>query len=99
MEQTDHLRRIRFWLTLLMVGLVLSGITAFPLQTELVWLVSFLHKNSIQSISESTGLLSWIELFPESQGCSVDGSAGKLAQAPRRGARLLPLVDCQRLCP
>ena len=31
----DRLRRIRAWLTLLIAGLVLSGITAFPLQHEL----------------------------------------------------------------
>ena len=33
MQQVDHLRRIRFWLGLFMAGLVLSGITAFPLRT------------------------------------------------------------------
>jgi hypothetical protein len=65
MAQTKHLRCIRFWLTLFIVGLVLSGITAFPLQTELAWLVSFLHKSSVQSIAESTGLLSWIESVNE----------------------------------
>lgn len=61
MTQTDHLRCIRFWLALFIVGLVLSGITAFPLQTELAWSVSFLHKASLQSIAGSTGLLPWIE--------------------------------------
>ena len=33
------LRRIRFWLMVFVVGLVLSGVTAFPLETELRWVV------------------------------------------------------------
>jgi hypothetical protein len=32
------LRRIRFWLVLFIAGLVLSGLTAFPLEHELRWL-------------------------------------------------------------
>jgi len=32
---TDSLHKIRFWLTIFIVGLVLSGVTAFPLQFEL----------------------------------------------------------------
>jgi len=32
---TECLHKIRFWLTIFMVGLVLSGVTAFPLQFEL----------------------------------------------------------------
>src|SRR6266496_1045283 len=61
MRETDHLRRIRFWLAAFIAGLVVSGVTAFPLQSELRWLVSFLHADSLQSIAESTGLLPWIE--------------------------------------
>ena len=44
MAQPDALRRIRFWLAVFIIGLVVSGITAFPLQTELGWLVSILRK-------------------------------------------------------
>jgi hypothetical protein len=61
MPQTDQLRRIRFWLAAFIAGLVLSGVTAFPLQSELRWLVSFLHTGSLQSMAESAGLLPWIE--------------------------------------
>jgi len=39
-QQTKHLRTIRIWLGLFMVGLALSGITAFPLETELNWLAN-----------------------------------------------------------
>jgi hypothetical protein len=61
MTQSDHLRRIRFWLAVFIVGLVLSGITAFPLETELSGLVSILHGGWLRPVSEFTGLLPWIE--------------------------------------
>jgi hypothetical protein len=61
MTQSDHLRRIRFWLTVFIAGLVLSGITAFPLQSELGWFVSMLHESWLRPIAESTRLLPWIE--------------------------------------
>ncbi len=65
MAQLDHLRRIRFWLAVFIAGLALSGITAFPLQTELGWLMSFLHVSCLTPIAESTGLLPWIERVNE----------------------------------
>lgn len=36
-EQTVLLRRVRAWLIVFIVGLVLSGVTAFPLATEARW--------------------------------------------------------------
>ena len=65
MTQSDHLRRIRFWLAIFIVGLVLSGITAFPLQTELDWFVSFLQADSLRTVAESTSLLPWIRRVHE----------------------------------
>jgi hypothetical protein len=32
---------IRFWLALFVLGLILSGLTAFPLDHELAWLATF----------------------------------------------------------
>src|ERR1700692_1224583 len=61
MTQSDHLRRIRFWLAFFIIGLVLSGLTAFSLESELSWLVSILHKDWLRPISETFGLLPWIE--------------------------------------
>jgi hypothetical protein len=61
MQIPDHLRRIRCWLAIFIVGLILSGVTAFPLQTELGWLVSLFHSSALQAIAQSTGLLPWIE--------------------------------------
>ena len=61
MTQSNHLRRIRCWLAIFIIGLVLSGITAFPLETELRWLVSLLHAGWLRPTAEFTGVLQWIE--------------------------------------
>jgi len=60
-QQGRQLRRIRTWLAIFITGLVLSGLTAFPLATELRLLVSTLHSAWIAPIAQSTGLLEWIE--------------------------------------
>ena len=65
MTDTDHLRRIRFWLALFIAGLILSGITAFPLQTELGWLVCLVHSDSIRPIADVTHLGLWFERVSE----------------------------------
>lgn len=57
----EHRRRIRLWLAVFIFGLVVSGITAFPLQTELHGLVVLLNADSLRPIARSTGLLPWIE--------------------------------------
>jgi len=61
MAHRNHLRRIRFWLTVFITGLVLSGITAFPLRTEIKWLAAVLRKDALRPVAESTHLLPWIE--------------------------------------
>jgi hypothetical protein len=65
MPQIDHLRRIRVWLSIFIAGLVLSGVTAFPLQTELGWLVSVLNSNSLRPLGQASHLLPWIELVDQ----------------------------------
>lgn len=62
MLQLNHLRRIRLCLSIFIAGLALSGVTAFPLQSELGWLVSVLNSGSLRSIAQATHLLPWIEL-------------------------------------
>lgn len=56
----NHLRAIRFWLVIFIAGLFLSGVTAFPLQTELHWLLSILEFPPIRGIAETIHLLPWI---------------------------------------
>jgi hypothetical protein len=65
MTPADQIRRIRFWLAVFIVGLVLSGITAFPLEWELGWMVAFLHAGWVQPIAESTHLLAWVDRVGE----------------------------------
>jgi hypothetical protein len=60
-EPDQRLRRIRFCLGIFISGLVLSGLTAFPLATELRWLAALLHESWIEPLAQSTGLLLWIE--------------------------------------
>jgi hypothetical protein len=61
MRRADHLRRIRICLGVFIAGLVLSGLTAFPLVTELRWLHAALHANWAEPLAQSTGLLAWID--------------------------------------
>jgi hypothetical protein len=69
MKQVDaswrSLQLIRIWLAISIVGLVLSGITAFPLATELRWSVSILHKQAFHPLANATDLLPWIERVNE----------------------------------
>lgn len=55
------LRTIRLWLSLFILGLVLSGLTAFPLVHETGWLASFLHANPILPSS----IIFWIAKVQE----------------------------------
>jgi len=65
MLQTDELRRIRIWLAVFMAGLILSGLTAFPLRTEIGWLNSLVYSGWFRPVAESTGLSGWIERVHE----------------------------------
>lgn len=65
MTPADQIRRIRLWLGVFIVGLVLSGITAFPLQTELGWMVSMLHAQWLRPMGEATHLLAWVDRVGE----------------------------------
>jgi len=61
MPNQNRLLRIRLWLGIFIAGLILSGLTAFPLLTELRWLASALHGGAIEPLAQSTGLLAWID--------------------------------------
>jgi hypothetical protein len=51
------LRSVRIWLSLFIAGLILSGITAFPLEQETGWLADFVERYSVLP-SEAT---LWLE--------------------------------------
>ncbi len=61
MKHANDLRRARIWLAIFIAGLVLSGVTAFPLVTELRWLAALLHLGSVEPWARSIGLLAWID--------------------------------------
>ena len=50
---TNSLKRIRFWLAVFIVGLVLSGVTAFPLTWEVGLLVRWFGQGE-------SGLATWL---------------------------------------
>ncbi len=56
MTRTEQLeRRVRLLLLLFIAGLVLSGLTAFPLETELRWLTGALGAGPETRPQEATG--------------------------------------------
>src|SRR5215510_5889471 len=59
---TEVRAKIQLWLTLFIVGLVLSGLTAFPLETELRILSSMLGINPAVPASDYSGPQHWIAL-------------------------------------
>lgn len=61
----NHLRRIRVWLAIFIAGLVLSGLTAFPLATELRWTAAALHASRVEPTARASGLLAWIDRVNE----------------------------------
>jgi hypothetical protein len=57
MTSNQLLRSIRIWLSIFIVGLILSGVTAFPLEHETAWLASFLSAHPVLP----QGVAVWID--------------------------------------
>jgi hypothetical protein len=57
MQSSQQLRSIRIWLALFIVGLVLSGVTAFPLEHETGWLARILTAHPILP----AGIILWVD--------------------------------------
>lgn len=53
------LRRLRLWIALFVSGLVLSGLTAFPLEMETRWLSRTLHASPAPGYLP--GLVAWVD--------------------------------------
>ena len=60
LQQGEALHKIRFWLIVFMAGLVISGITAFPLQSELSLMLSVLESEPLRQPAQAAALLPWI---------------------------------------
>jgi hypothetical protein len=54
---SPELRTIRIWLTIFIIGLVLSGVTAFPLVHETAWLAHILQAHPVLP----AGIILWID--------------------------------------
>ena len=52
-------KKIRIWLLLFIVALVLSGLTAFPLESELRWAAVILHSSPAPQLLP--GLVEWVD--------------------------------------
>ena len=61
-SHSTRLRRIRICLAIVVLGLFVSGVTAFPLETELHWLDGVLHYPSIAHAAHALHLSQWIDL-------------------------------------
>ena len=61
MTQAHHIRRFRISLAIFIAALLVSGIAAFPLQTEPGLLNSFLRSSRIRPITDHIHLLLWID--------------------------------------
>lgn len=61
MNRTEQLeRRVRVLLLLFIAGLVASGVTAFPLETEIRWLTGALGAGPGTRPQDVTGVLRWL---------------------------------------
>jgi hypothetical protein len=63
------LTRVRFWLVVFVIGLVLSGVTAFPLVFEVQLLSRLLHASP--AVPHLPGLVAWVDRVRE--GLTVTG--------------------------
>lgn len=59
-QRAEALHKIRFWLIVFMAGLFISGITAFPLQSELSLTLSVLETVHVRPAAQAVSLLPWI---------------------------------------
>lgn len=57
--------RIRFWLVLFIIGLVLSGVTAFPLERETALLNQMFHVAPVSPASGEPALHTWLRRVHE----------------------------------
>ncbi len=70
MMPINHVRRIRLSLSIFICGLFFSGVTAFPLESELRWLVSSLRASSLLAFVQSIRLFPWLERVEAALGAT-----------------------------
>jgi len=65
MLPAQHLRRTRFWLAIFIAGLLISGVTAFPLQMEVHWLSGHVRTVMAGVLGGSSPMLAWLRRVDE----------------------------------
>lgn len=60
MEAVRLRQRIRLLLSIFIAGLFVSGVTAFPLETELRWLTASLGVDSAPRVTQLRGVVAWL---------------------------------------
>lgn len=65
MSPADHLRRTRLWLVLFIIGLVISGITAFPLERETALLNQIFNVAATAPLDGEPALHTWLRRVHE----------------------------------
>jgi hypothetical protein len=63
--QAGQLRIVRSWLAVFIAGLVLSGVTAFPLTREVAWLDHAMHSSAMRKGAKWAHLLPWMDRVNE----------------------------------
>jgi hypothetical protein len=74
-EHDPRLCRIRWLLAFFICGLVLSGLTAIPIETELNWLVNLTGARTVVESSGMTPPPVWAEWLCRVQGALQDTNA------------------------
>jgi hypothetical protein len=62
MSRQRHLRSIRIWLSLFTAGLVIAGLTAFPLEYETRLITQWLHGSGRGLAHHAPRLAAWLDL-------------------------------------
>jgi hypothetical protein len=73
--ETMRLRRLRLWVAVFIVGLLLSGATAIPLETELNWLVRWSGAEQLTAAPTSTDAPSWAVWLVKVRDALVESNA------------------------
>jgi hypothetical protein len=74
-SEAKLLRRIRTWVLVFIVGLVLSGATAIPLETELNWLVKWTGAEEMVDSPVSGNAPGWAVWLVQVRGALVESAA------------------------
>jgi hypothetical protein len=74
-DRSKRLRRLRAWVAVFIVGLLLSGATAIPLETELNWLVRWTGAEQLTAAPAGTDAPGWAVWLVKVRDALVESNA------------------------